>query len=145
MHNNVSFVNFFADCMCVYVCLFVRISVDTTVIIKKCHCLYKRLQICEFPSLPKMKTTLAIRVFVKKRTTKKILLPYYEHKIKQLVLLWFQHNFNIPTHTILLLKLPICTRYLLANPLHWLQCLQIILFKKVMSYNFITLKTWMLK
>merc|ERR1712086_710324 len=65
------FCELFADCKCVYVCLFVRISVDTTVIIKKCHCLYKRLQICEFPSLPKMKTTLAIRVFVKKRTTKK--------------------------------------------------------------------------
>jgi len=74
------FCELFADFICVYVCLFVRISVDTPqLLLKKCHCLYKRLQICEFPSLPKMKTTLAIRVFVKKRT-KKNLLPYYEHK-----------------------------------------------------------------
>lgn len=102
---------FLLTLLCVYVCLFVRISVDTTVIIKKiCHCLYKRLQICEFPSLPKKwKPQLAIRVFVKKRTTK-----------KSTTLLWTQNQNSLyyynsntilifQTHAILLLKLPICT------------------------------------
>ena len=127
---------FLLTLLCVYVCLFVRISVDTTVIIKKiCHCLYKRLQICEFPSLPKKwKPQLAIRVFVKKRTKK-----------KSTTLLWTQNQNSLyyynsntilifQTHAILLLKITyMYSRYLLANSLYWLQCLQIILFKKLMG------------
>ena len=77
------FCELFADFLCVYVCLFVRISVDTTVIIKKMSLpIQTTTNLWISKSSKKMKTTLAIRVFVKKRTKKKNLLPYYEHKIK---------------------------------------------------------------
>jgi len=64
---------FLLTLLCVYVCLFVRISVDTTVIIKKYVIAYtndyKSVNFQVFQK--KWKPQLAIRVFVKKRTTKK--------------------------------------------------------------------------
>ena len=104
------FVKLHAVTLCVYVCLFVRISVDTTVIIIKNMSLpiQTTTNLWISKSSKKWKPQLAIRVFVKKRT-KKIYYLTMNTKSKQLVLLWFQHNFNIPTHAILLLKLPICT------------------------------------
>ena len=76
------FVKLHAVTLCVYVCLFVRISVDTTVIIKNMSLpIQTTTNLWISKSSKKWKPQLAIRVFVKKRT-KKNLLPYYEHKIK---------------------------------------------------------------